>query len=76
MNIHVQGIRGTADVRVEIFTLAFRKVQERTFQRVPEGSDISVELRDRGGYELANGLYYVRVQVGAQHQIVKLLVMR
>jgi hypothetical protein len=76
IHIHVQGIVGTADVRVEIFTTAFRKIQDVTFPKVPAGTDVEISLVDRGGNHLANGLYYVRVQSNGGRQIIKLLILR
>ncbi len=76
VHIHVQGIAGTANVRVEIFTIAFRKIRELSFQAVPEGTDVEVDLRDRSGFLLANGLYYVCVQANGRRQVMKLLLFR
>ncbi len=64
-------------VRVEIFTLAFRKVNEVDFNQVPEGTmTISFNLVDRSGKPLANGLYYVVINTNQGRFIAKLLVLR
>lgn len=63
-------------MRIEIFTLAFRKVQDRTFDSVPSSTPITQGLIDREGNPLANGLYYVIVTANAGRSIGKLLVLR
>jgi hypothetical protein len=67
---------GVAKVRVDIYTLAFRKVQDTTFDSVPSGTAVTVSLTGRGGNPLANGLYYVVVTVNGQRSTGKLLVIR
>jgi hypothetical protein len=67
---------GAANVRVEIFTLAFRKAQDTTFDSVPSGTAVSVSLTGRDGKPLANGIYYVVVTVNGQRSTGKLLVIR
>lgn len=62
-------------VRVEIFTTAFRKVQDENIP-VNAGYWLSVNLMDEWGRPLANGLYYVVVNVNGQRLILKLLVER
>jgi hypothetical protein len=63
-NIHIPGRTGTADVTVQIFTVAFRMVQQRVFTQVPAGTDIQIELKDKTGKPLASGQYYVVVLLG------------
>ncbi len=64
-------------VRVEIFTLAFRKVNEIDLTQVPAGTtSVSVPMTDRGGKPLADGLYYVVVQMPQGRLVTKLLVLR
>ena len=67
---------GFSNVRVEIFTVNFRKVQDRTFYAVPAGTELAVNLTDREGRPLANGLYYVVVTTNSGRVIGKLLVLR
>ncbi len=76
VNILPPAYSGTEDVRVEIFTASFRKVQDETFPNVPKGTAITVELKDRWGRSLADGLYYVVVTVEGRHSIGKLLLLR
>ena len=65
-----------ADVKVQIFTTAFRKVQEQEYPGQPVGVPLSIDLTDKRGVPLASGLYYVVVSVNGQRTIVKLLILR
>ncbi len=67
---------GTADVRAEIFTIAFRKVLDETFSNLPAGTAVTLTLDDQWGHPLANGLYYVVITVNGKHSVAKLLVLR
>ena len=66
---------GVSNVRVEVYTLAFRKIVEKTYDSLPEGTAISMELVGRTGNTLANGVYYVVVTVDGMHATGKLLVL-
>ena len=76
LNILPPAYTGTQDVRVEIFSSNFRKVQDRTFLQVPSGLAVTVELKDRWERPLANGLYYVIVKIEGGRFISKLMVLR
>ena len=67
---------GDSNVRIEIFTLGFRKVIDMTVDAVPTGTAITVRLVDRTGKPLANGLYYVIVFTDSSRTIGKLLVLK
>jgi hypothetical protein len=67
---------GVQAVRIEIFTLSFRKVLDETFQDVASGTAITLPLKDQWGASLADGLYYVIVTVDGKRSIAKLLVLR
>lgn len=67
---------GLSDVRVEIFTTAFRKVQDETFPNVPPGVAVEVELKDKWGNPLADGLYYLVLLVDGSRSIGKLMILR
>lgn len=75
VNIHVP-LNSPADVTVKIFSLSFRRVQETTYNHLIPGTDISMPLLDSWGHPLANGLYYVVVDVGGTRTICKLLIIR
>lgn len=65
-----------SDVKVQIFTTAFRKVQEQDYPSQPVGVPVSIALSDREGVPLASGLYYVVVTMPQGRSIGKLLILR
>ena len=67
---------GISDVRVEIYTSAFRKVQNEIYPSVHSGTPVTIILKDRWGTPLANGLYYVVVTVNGNTSLGKLLILR
>jgi len=67
---------GTANVKVQVFTTAFRKVQEKLYTLQPYGP-IQILMQDDWGNPLASGLYYVVISVnGNQRSVTKLLLLR
>jgi len=61
------GRTSTSTVIVQIFTTAFRLVQQQEFKQIPLGTDLPpVNLVDKSGKPLASGLYYVVVTVDAR----------
>jgi hypothetical protein len=66
----------TTDVTISVFTVALRKVQERTFTQIAPGGSITLGLTDDHGTLLANGLYYVAIEAQGERFITKLLVLR
>jgi len=76
VNVLPPAYMGSQDVRVEIFTLAFRQVVDETFPAVPGGKAVTIELKDRWGRPLADGLYYVVVTVNGRHSTGRLLILR
>lgn len=75
VNILPPAYSGAQDVRIEIFTLSFRRVLNETFPQVPEGTAVKVNLTDQWGHPLADGLYYVVVTVDGEHSVGKLLIL-
>jgi hypothetical protein len=63
-------------VKVQIFTVAFRLVQQQVVQQVPMGTDIQIDLTDKVGKPLASGLYYVVVITDEGRTVSKLLIVR
>jgi hypothetical protein len=61
---------------VQIFTVAFRLVQQQVFEQVPLGTDVPVELKDKAGKPLASGLYYVVVTIDKTKKIAKLMILK
>jgi hypothetical protein len=67
---------GIQNVRVEIYTLAFRKVHDNTYGPMASGTPITISLTGRDGNPLSDGVYYVVVSVDGTRTIGKLLVLR
>jgi hypothetical protein len=67
---------GNQNVREEIYTLAFRKVQDDTYPALPSGTALTISLTGKSGNPLANGIYYLVVTVNGQRAIGKLLILR
>jgi hypothetical protein len=65
-----------SNVKVQVFTTAFRKVQEQDHSQVPVGADLTVDLSDKWGTPLASGVYYVVLQTSSGRSVVKLMVLR
>jgi hypothetical protein len=61
-----------------VFTLAFRKISSQTTQ-ISGTETLQWDLKDLSGIQVANGLYYVRIQItGIQSttKILKVLILR
>jgi hypothetical protein len=70
-------LNGSGDVKLEIFTAAFRKVLEEDLGNLYAGNQTTTfELKDHWGRTLANGLYYVVISQGSQRTVGKLLVVK
>jgi hypothetical protein len=67
---------GIQTVRVEIYTLAFRKVQDHSYGPMASGTPIPIQLTGPSGNPLANGVYYVVVTVNGHRSVGKLLILR
>jgi hypothetical protein len=63
-------------VEVKIFTIAFRRVSDKTFVLPAGTQNIPIELKGRTGAPLANGLYYIVVQTNKSRFIEKLIISR
>lgn len=64
-------------VIVQVFTVGFRKIEEKRLNFTMPGS-LSILLdpaRFKGGLP-ANGLYYVRVKTPSEQWILKLIILR
>jgi mannan endo-1,4-beta-mannosidase len=76
VNILPPSFSGELNIRVEVFTLAFRKVLDITFPQVSSGTVVTLNLTGKGGRPLSNGLYYVVVETNGKKATEKLLVIR
>ncbi len=64
-----------SNVHYQVFTVSFRKVQDKTISDVPQGlNSLTIPLVDKTGDRLANGLYYVVVTANGKRWVLKLLV--
>jgi hypothetical protein len=66
----------TVDVKVQIFSVAFRKVWEQDYSQVAPTTALNVSLSDQSGTQLANGLYYVVAITSKGTFKSKLLILR
>ena len=69
-------LNSASGVTVLIYTTAFRKVREEFFPQVGVGQAVTLELKDRSGRSLANGLYYLVFVTDQGRWRVKLLIVR
>jgi hypothetical protein len=68
---------GGASIEMEVFTTAFRKISEHSFQAANNGpagviTAVQWDLRDRMGLQVSDGLYYVRLRVTGRLDAVKI----
>jgi hypothetical protein len=76
VSLYLGGFTGTADVKVEIYTTAFRKVRTQPYPQVTAGTSVLLNLTDKEGRALADGLYYVAVFTPRGRTVDKLLILR
>jgi hypothetical protein len=70
-------VRAVTDVKIKIYTMSFRKVQELDFSSLaPPQPKIILPFLDKWGTQLANGLYYVQVLTDQGGFTVKWLILR
>jgi hypothetical protein len=71
-------VPGPSTVTLDVFTLSFRKIFSET-ETVNGSQNLEWDLKDVSGVAVANGVYYVRIQVkGSQSltQILKVMILR
>jgi hypothetical protein len=68
--------KAISDVKVQIFTLNFRKVNETVFPQVPAGASVRINLTDRWNKPLASGIYYIVVITDEGRTVTKLMIIR
>jgi len=73
VTVHVP-LTAVSEVKVKVFTTAFRKVLEMDIPN--SGTDIPLRLNDQWGIPLANGLYYIVVFVDGNRYVTKLLILK
>jgi hypothetical protein len=65
---------GFNSAEVKVFTVAFRKIQDQSFNPVPSDGVLTLELTDVWGNRMANGVYYLQIAAGRNKWIKKMLV--
>jgi hypothetical protein len=61
---------------LQVYTTAYRKVRETAYSNVRPGTAVTLELIDKTGTPLSNGLYFVNVLTPQGKSVLKLLVLR
>ncbi|HJT24546.1 MAG TPA: hypothetical protein VJ873_08200, partial [bacterium] len=74
VSLYVPGAGGTFDIKV--YSLGYRKVQDVTVQNVRVGAPVTIDLLDKAGVSLSNGLYYLVVTTPQGRRSLKLLILR
>jgi hypothetical protein len=64
----------TEKVHIEMFTTAFRKILD--IKEASSGGIIQLDLNDTWGKPLANGLYYLFINISQNRWKFKILVLR
>ena len=71
------GLPVAADVSVEIYDVAGRRVREQSFARQAKGwSTLRLDSRDRNGALLPSGVYFYRVRAGTETVTNKMVIAR
>ena len=75
---HIQppSYNGLVGVELQLFTAAFRKVQDKVFPSQSLGTALEMETKDKWGSVLANGLYYVVVLADGHRSVGKMIVLQ
>jgi hypothetical protein len=63
-------VPGPADLRWDVFTVAFRKINSGEVSLAGK-STFQWDWKDRIGARVANGLYYLRLEVNGEYGTVK-----
>ena len=67
---------GSGDLKIQIYTVGYRKVQDLVIPQVVSGSTVTLRLLDKAGVQLSNGLYYLVVDGIQGKAILKLIALR
>jgi hypothetical protein len=65
-----------SDVRIQIYTVAFRKISDKIYKDVIPGSPISMEIVAANGNKFASGVFYVEIIAQDRHWTSHLLIIR
>jgi hypothetical protein len=75
VNILPPFFTGSSDITIQVFTSAYRKVQEIKIANERYGT-VVLETKDARGMPLSNGLYYIVVTTKNGRAILKLSILR
>ena len=77
VNLYTPNGTASGNLEIQIFTLAGRKVQDSKIPNVQPATVITLDLLDKSGAALSDGLYYLVVKPsGVSRSVLKLLVTR
>jgi len=77
VKVNVTVARAGDEVRIQLFTTAYRKISETTLTTLPVGvTPVSVVLRDKKGGALSNGVYYLRIITPQGVGIGKMIILK
>ncbi|HJT24854.1 MAG TPA: T9SS type A sorting domain-containing protein, partial [bacterium] len=76
VTLHLAPCDTDEDVRLKVFTTAFRKVLDSTIPAGTTAGNYPLELKDNWGIPLANGLYYLVINRGEGVVVKKMIVLR
>ena len=74
VNLIPPAYSGFSDVRIQIYTSAFRRVQDLVIPQVPSGAVVTIKLTDKWGTNLANGIYYLFITTSQGRSKGKLVI--
>lgn len=77
VKVQVTGLTENTKVSLKIETIAFRKIREATYHSQGPGTvDLTLDLKDDTGADLANGVYYIIVRAQNSTITLKLMILR
>jgi hypothetical protein len=72
----VLGLTSQADVTWELYTASFRKIGQGARLLAATGDEVLLEAADAKGSPLANGLYWIVVEIGPRARTLPWIVLR
>src|SRR5262249_55935148 len=76
VTIYPPAFNNAKDMKIQVFTSAFRKVREDDHPQPLPGVGVTLELKDKTGTPLADGLYYILCDLDDHRSVTKLLILR
>jgi hypothetical protein len=63
-----------SNVKIQLFTVSFRKISDKTYTNIIPGSTISVTPISDNGHSLSNGTYYLEIVTEHKHWALPILI--